>query len=71
MVEPGRSIVATTGTLLCSVLGTKVEKHINTSGESSTHPYPQIHKYGAWSSIHPDNHLYIQILKSTHLDLVP
>ena len=33
MVEPGRSIVATTGTLLCSVLGTKVGKHINTSGE--------------------------------------
>ena len=33
MVEPGRSIVATTGTLLCSVLGTKVGKHINTPGE--------------------------------------
>ena len=33
MVEPGRSIVATTGTLLCSVLGTKVGQHINTSGE--------------------------------------
>ena len=28
MVEPGRSIVATTGTLLCSVLGTKVGQHI-------------------------------------------